>query len=136
MERKGTLRGVPLYLDFAHHPKELLCTLRTASRLGRPLAVVFEPHTYSRTKSFFDEYVRALRMPHMAGVLPIYAAREKSDGSVSSVLLAREAGIAFLSDYMHAARFLTRAAGRGCTLLLVGAGGVEEVLSYLPFLCP
>lgn len=134
MERRGSLRGVPLYLDFAHHPKELLCALRTASALGRPLAVVFEPHTYSRTKSFFDDYVRALRLPHMAGVLPIYAARETESLGISSVLLAKEAGVAFLSDYVHAARFLTRAAGKGCTLLLVGAGGVEEVLTHLPLL--
>lgn len=136
MEMRGSLRGVPLYLDFAHHPKELFCALRTASLFGRPLAVVFEPHTYSRTKTFFDEYVRALRMPHIAGVLPIYAARETETLGVSSVLLAKEAGVAFLSDYVHAARFLTRAAGKGCTLLLVGAGGVEEVLSHLPFLFP
>ncbi len=136
MEKRGVLRGVPLYLDFAHHPKELFCAIRTASRFGRPLAVVFEPHTYSRTREFFDEYVRALRMPHIAGVLPIYAAREKNDGKVSSVLLAREAGVAFLADYMHAARFLTRAAGKGCTPLLIGAGGVEEVLAFLPFLYP
>lgn len=136
MERRGSLRGVPLYLDFAHHPKELLCALRSASLFGKPLAVVFEPHTYSRTKSFFDDYVRALRMPHMAGVLPIYPARETDSLGVSSVLLAREAGVAFLSDYLHAARFLTRAAGKGCTLLLVGAGGVEGVLSHLPFLFP
>lgn len=135
MERRGSLRGVPLYLDFAHHPKELLCALRTTLRLGRPLAVVFEPHTYSRTKAFFGEYVRALRMPHIAGVLPIYAAREQDTLGVSSEKLAKEAGVAFLSDYLHAARFLSGAAGKGCTLLLVGAGGVEEVLSHLPFLC-
>lgn len=136
MERRGFLRGVPLYLDFAHHPRELLCALRSASLLGKPLAVVFEPHTYSRTKSFFEEYVRALRMPHMAGVLPIYPARECDSLGVSSVILAEAAGVAFLPDYPHAARFLTRAAGKGCTLLLVGAGGVEGVLSHLPFLLP
>lgn len=134
MEQRGSLRGVPLYLDFAHHPKELLCALRTAAAFGRPLAVVFEPHTYSRTKSFFDEYVRALRQPHIAGVLPVYASRETDPLGVSSVMLAKAAGVAFLSDYVHAARFLTRAAGKGCTLLLVGAGGVEEVLSHLPLL--
>lgn len=134
MEKRGYLRGSPLYLDFAHHPKELLSALKTASRFGRPLAAVFEPHTYSRTKTFFEEYVRLLRLPHIAGVLPIYAAREKEDPSVSSERLAREAGIDYLPDYAHAASFLVRAAGNGCTLLLVGAGGVEEVLSHLPFL--
>lgn len=136
MEKRGVLRASPVYLDFAHHPKEVFCALRTALRLGAPLAVVFEPHTYSRTKAFFGDYVRALRLPHMAGVLPIYAAREKEDLTVSSVMLAREAGVAYLSDYVHAARFLTRAAGKGCTLLLMGAGGIEEVLSHLPFLFP
>jgi len=136
MEKRGYLRGVPLYLDFAHHPKELLCALETASGFGRPVAVVFEPHTYSRTKSFFEEYVRILRVAHRAGVLPIYAAREKEDITVSSPLLAQRSGITYLADYTKAAAFLTRAAGEGCTLLLVGAGGVESVLSHLPCLYP
>ena len=73
-------------------------------------------------------------MPHMAGVLPIYAAREGKDESVSSELLAKRAGVTFLADYSHAARFLTDAAGKGCTLLVAGAGSVPEVLSHLPFL--
>jgi len=131
MEKRGYLRGVPLYLDFAHHPKELISAIKTASRFARPLALVFEPHTYSRTKSFFEEYLYALRLPHLAGVLPIYAAREEKDESVSSELLAKRAGIAYLPDYRHAARFLTDAAGRGCILLLAGAGGVEGVLDWL-----
>ncbi len=136
MEKRGYLRGSPLYLDFAHHPKELLCALKTASCFGRPVAAVFEPHTYSRTKSFFEEYVRVLRLPHMAGVLPVYAARESEDTGVSASCLAKEAGVAFLPDYAHAAQFLIRAAGKGCTLLLIGAGGVEGVLPYLPLLFP
>lgn len=136
MEKRGYLRGAPLYLDFAHHPKELFCALRTASHFGRPLAVVFEPHTYSRTKTFFEEYASVLRLPLFSGVLPVYAAREASDPTVSSSLLAARAGITFLPDYACAARFLTQAAGKGCTLLLIGAGGVEEVLSYLTLTVP
>ena len=136
MEKRGYLHGAPLYLDFAHHPKELLYAIKTVLSLGRPAALVFEPHTYSRTKAFFEEYLFALRLPHFTGVLPIYAAREKEDESVSSLLLAKRAGVTALTDYRHAARFLTDAAEKGCTLLLAGAGGVEEVLSHLPFLFP
>ena len=132
MELRGHLRTSPLYLDFAHHPRELFFSLRTAATLGAPVALVFEPHTYTRTKTFFREFVRLLRTPHMAGVLPIYAARETETLGVSSRALAEEAGVAYLPDYAHAARFLIRAAGKGCTLLLVGAGGVPSVLSYLP----
>lgn len=134
MEKRGYLRGIPLYLDFAHHPRELAFALKAASRFARPLAVVFEPHTYSRTKTFFEEYVRLLRIPHIAGVLPVYAAREPLDPTATSERLAKAAGIAFLPDYAHAAEFLTHAAGKGCTLLLIGAGGVEGVLCHLPHL--
>ncbi len=132
MEYKGQLRASPLYLDFAHHPRELFFSLRTAAALGAPVALVFEPHTYSRTKAFFREFVRLLRMPHMTGVLPIYAARETDTLGVSSHLLAEEAGVAYLPDYAHAAGFLIRAAGKGCTLLLVGAGSAPGVLGHLP----
>lgn len=131
MEKKGYLQGSPLYLDFAHHPKELFCAIKTAERFGRPVALVFEPHTYSRTKSFWKDFVHAFRRPYKAGVLPIYAAREDAVSGVSSDLLAREAGIAFLPDYPCAASFLEEAAKEGCTLLLAGAGSVEGVLSHL-----
>ena len=131
METKGSLLGVPLYLDFAHHPKELFCAIKTAESIGRPVALVFEPHTYSRTQSFWKDFVLALRLPHRAGLLPIYAARERALSGVSSDLLAREAGIAFLPDYPCAANFLKEAAKEGCILLLVGAGSVEGVLSHL-----
>ncbi|MBQ9736073.1 MAG: hypothetical protein IJV96_04735 [Clostridia bacterium] len=131
MEYKGSLRGAPLYLDFAHHPKELAALLRSADAFGRPVALVFEGHTYSRTRHFFSDYVHLLRKPHISGVLPIYAAREPGTDAVSGKALAEAARAAYLPTYEDAARFLVRAAGKGCTLLLVGAGGVEGVLPYL-----
>jgi UDP-N-acetylmuramate--alanine ligase len=105
--------------------------LRSADAFGRPVALVFEGHTYSRTKSFFGDYVQLLRLPHVCGVLPIYAAREQDTGEVSGKALAEASHAAFLPTYEEAARFLIRAAGKGCTLLLVGAGGVVGVLPYL-----
>jgi UDP-N-acetylmuramate--alanine ligase len=136
MEKCGTLRGVPLYLDFAHHPKELFCAMRTARGFGRPVAAVFEPHTYSRTKAFFEEYARVLRMPHMAGVLPIYAAREKDTGVVSSAMLSEKIPGCYLAkDFEDAKAHILESAKDGDIVMTVGAGDVfkigEELLSEL-----
>ena len=135
MEFKGTVNGADVFDDYGHHPTEIRCTLSGARSLasarGGRLFCVYQPHTYSRTKSFWKDFVHAFRRPYKAGVLPIYAAREDAVSGVSSDLLAREAGIAFLPDYPCAASFLEEAAKEGCTLLLAGAGSVEGVLSHL-----
>ena len=73
-----------------------------------------------------------LRTADFAGVLPIYAAREKKTLGMSGEKLAKEAHAAFLPDFEAAATFLQAHAGAGRTLLLAGAGDIEKVLPLLP----
>ena len=86
--------GIKLYDDYAHHPSEIMATLkafRTWYKLKKIL-VIFQPHTYSRTKTLFSEFSRAFIDADRLILTDIYAsARERHDPSISSEMLAAEA---------------------------------------------
>ena len=94
-QRKGTLaNGACLYDDYAHHPKEIIATLEGFRELYPKnqwkIIVLFQPHLFSRTKSLFTEFTESFNDADTVVVLPIYAAREEDDGTVSSGMLARD----------------------------------------------
>lgn len=84
-QHKGTLGGITIVDDYAHHPDEIRATLSAAKKMphGR-LLVVFQPHTYTRTKAFLDEFADALSLADMVILAPIYAARETDTLGISS----------------------------------------------------
>ena len=93
-EYKGELKsGAQVYDDYAHHPTEVIATLEGFREIypqGRnKIVVVFQPHLYSRTKLLFHEFSGAFSQADLVLVLPIYAAREENDGSISSEILAK-----------------------------------------------
>ena len=128
MEYQKDFYGSPLYLDYAHHPAELLAAIRSAKSVRKRVACVFEPHTYSRVSAFEEELLSALSLADSVGILPIYAAREKNVYGVSSRALAKKCGGAYLPSFASAAAFLRENAGEECALLLAGAGLIREVL--------
>jgi UDP-N-acetylmuramate--alanine ligase len=94
-EHKGTMKsGTEVYDDYAHHPTEIVATLegfREIYPLGqKKITVVFQPHLYSRTKLLLADFAKAFGQADRVIILPIYAAREEDDGTVSSQILAEE----------------------------------------------
>ncbi len=90
-EYKGkTASGADLYDDYAHHPTEIAKTLEAAREKfpNKKLVVFFHPHLYSRTRDLFDDFVSALAAADYAYILPVFAAREPFDPSVSNEALA------------------------------------------------
>lgn len=89
-EDKGQVREVQYYDDYAHHPAEIAATV-TAAKEWEPnkrIVFAFQPHTYSRTKKLFSEFVATLALADEVLLLPIYAsAREQVDSSISSEML-------------------------------------------------
>lgn len=88
-EYKGDLQGMKMYDDYAHHPTEIRVTIE-AFREKFPnykIIVTFQPHLYSRTKLLFADFVDSLSLADEVLLLPIYAAREPHDETVSSQLL-------------------------------------------------
>ncbi len=88
-EYVGTINGASIYDDYAHHPTEIKATISSAKNMQyNKLWVVFQPHTYTRTYTLFDEFVKAFEEADNVIITDIYAAREKDTGLVSSKQLA------------------------------------------------
>lgn len=90
-EYKGELPGgATLYDDYAHHPTAIGKTIEAAREkfLGKKIVLFFHPHLYSRTRDLFDDFAKALAKADTVYILPVYAAREAHDPTVSNVMLA------------------------------------------------
>ena len=81
----GSFAGVTIADDYAHHPQEISASLATALNYPhQKLWVVFQPHTYTRTRAFLDEFAEALSMADEVILADIYAARETDNLGISS----------------------------------------------------
>ena len=126
MEFKGTYHGAKLYDDYAHHPDELAATIEAVRSMGEGrLVLAFQPHTYSRTKALFDDFVRELKKADVVVLAEIYAARESNTVGVSSADLAREVpGSVFCETLPEVTEFLRRVVQPGDIVLTMGAGDI------------
>ncbi len=126
---KGEYNGARIYDDYAHHPDELHALLDMARSLPHErLVCAFQPHTYTRTKALFDDFVRELRTVDVAVLAEIYAAREKNDVGVSSRdLCARIPGSAYCATLKETAETLKHIIRPGDLVLTVGAGDIYRV---------
>ncbi|HEY3436903.1 MAG TPA: UDP-N-acetylmuramate--L-alanine ligase [Actinotalea sp.] len=132
-ELRGTAGGVRVVDDYAHHPTEVAALLRAARQVagaGRVL-VLFQPHLFSRTATFAEEFGAALGLADVAIVTDVYAAREDPDPAVTGELITRHVPepttTAFIPDRFEAAAALGRLARPGDLVLTVGAGDVTEL---------
>ena len=125
-EYKGEYNGAKIYDDYAHHPDELHALLTTAKGLGyKRLIVAFQPHTYTRTANFFDQFVEELKIPDIAVVAEIYAAREQNTMGISSADLCRNIpGSIYCSTLEKTSNHLRELAQPGDLILTVGAGDI------------
>lgn len=88
LELKYDKRNIKIYDDYGHHPSEVLSSLKSLKDIDKKrLIVVFQPHTYSRTKQFYKEFAKSLSAADKVYLLPVYAAREKEIKRVSSKLI-------------------------------------------------
>ncbi len=138
-EYKGEINGVTVIDDYAHHPTEIKATLSTAKKINHnKIYCVFQPHTYTRTKTLFDEFTTAFDDADELILMDIYAAREKDTGIVSSDMLGdaiRKRGIKCTNVHSHneAMEYVKSKTDKDDLLLTVGAGDV--VIVGEKFLC-
>ena len=134
-EFKGECGGALVYDDYAHHPSELHALFDAARQMtgtGGRLICAFQPHTYTRTKAFFDDFVRELSRPDLTVLADIFAAREKNTVGVSSAdLAARIPGAVYLPTFPEITQFLRDTAREGDLILTVGAGELNLVADEL-----
>ena len=130
---KGSVNGITIIDDYAHHPDEITATLKAARNYPhRETWVIFQPHTYSRTKLLYDQFVEALSHADHVILADIYAARETDTLGVSSELLAqsiRERGTDayYLPDFKSIEDFVLKKCMHDDLLITMGAGNVVTI---------
>ena len=86
-------KGIKIIDDYAHHPTEIKVTIEAAKKNeGKKVNVIFQPHRYSRTKFFFDDFVEALKLADKLILMPIYSAGEENIYDITSEKLAEMVG--------------------------------------------
>ncbi len=128
-QHKGEYHGAMIYDDYAHHPGELHVLLDTARTLGYERVIcAFQPHTYSRTKALFGDFVQELKRPDITLLAEIYAAREKNTVGISSKDIADAIPGAIYSPTLEdVTERLKELARPGDLILTVGAGDIYQV---------
>jgi UDP-N-acetylmuramate--alanine ligase len=126
MQFKGKFNGADVYDDYAHHPDELAATLEAVKGLDYDrVLVAFQPHTYTRTKALFDDFVRQLRKADALVVAEIYAARERNTVGISSRdLVAEIPGAVYCETLQQVTDYLRTEAKTGDMILTIGAGDI------------
>ena len=126
LEYKGTFQGADVYDDYAHHPGELAATLDAVATMGyKRVILAFQPHTYTRTKALFSDFVEQLRKPDVAVLAEIYAARERNTVGVSSRdFLEHVPGSIYCATLPEVTECLRGLAQPGDLILTVGAGDI------------
>lgn len=129
----GEVGGATVIDDYAHHPDEIRATLSAASNYPhKKLWCVFQPHTYTRTKAFLNEFADCLTLADAVILTDIYAAREKNDGTVSSQQLAgliadKGKEVYYLPSFGEVEDFLLENLSQGDMLITMGAGDVGNI---------
>ena len=128
-EFKGRINGADIYDDYAHHPGEIKVLLDAVKLLDYKRAIiVFQPHTYTRTKALFGDFQAELTRADVLYLTDIYAAREQNSVGVSSLELADAIpGSRFVSDFKDLENELRTIALPGDIILTVGAGDIYKV---------
>ena len=134
-EKKGERAGVLVVDDYAHQPTEIRATLAAARSgyPGRRIVALFQPHLFSRTRDFAQEFGDSLRGADVPIVAPIYAARETPEEGVSARLIADAApGIEFLDrSNSEIVNEMRRRLGPRDLFITMGAGDVHEIAEEL-----
>ncbi|MEV6912347.1 UDP-N-acetylmuramate--L-alanine ligase [Amycolatopsis sp. NPDC051071] len=131
-EFKGRSGDVRVYDDYAHHPTEVdaqLRAVRTAAGAGRVI-VVFQPHLYSRTKTFSKEFAAALSLADEVVVLDVFGAREEPEPGVSGALIADQISgpaVHYQPAFDVAAKLAADLVKPGDLLVTMGAGDVTQL---------
>ncbi|MEG0132888.1 MAG: UDP-N-acetylmuramate--L-alanine ligase [Clostridium sp.] len=129
-ELKGSKNNVTVIDDYAHHPTEILAHLNACKNYPhKDLYVVFQPHTYTRTITLFEEFSKAFDGVNHLILADIYAAREADTGIVSSTKLgdairARGVNAINYNDFDSIVSHLKSHTKEGDLILTVGAGDV------------
>lgn len=127
-ETVGTLHGITIIDDYAHHPTEIRATLEAAKALPhRKVWAVFQPFTYSRTARHLDGFAQALSIADEVVVSDIMGSRETNTWNVSSSQITdRLPGSHFIPGFQEISQFVAEQAQEGDLIVTMGGGNVYQ----------
>ena len=132
-EYVGTYSNIDVYDDYAHHPSEIMATAKAMkNKTYRQSWVIFQPHTYSRTKALLPDFAEALLEFDNIIITDIYAAREKNTYGVHSKDLVRKISdlgknALYIADFDDIAKYIKGHACPHDLIITMGAGTVVDV---------
>ncbi len=122
--------GVPVYLDYAHHPTEIKASLAAFSDMNyKHILCVFQSHTYSRTYSLYDEFLSSFKDATQLILSPIYSAREKNTYSINEEEMAKELGATYIDSFEKIAQAI-KESDADCVIIM-GAGDIDKLKNYI-----
>jgi UDP-N-acetylmuramate--alanine ligase len=133
-EKKGEVNGVTVYDDYAHHPTECRVTLVGAKAGWRRRTIcVFQPHLYSRTRDFYEEFAKAFLSADVLIVTDVYPAREEPIQGISGELIVNAAKLfghknaIYVPDKKAVADTLMSVVKKDDIVIMMGAGDVWKL---------
>ena len=132
-EKKGEYNGAVIMDDYAHHPTEIKATIEAASKFEeKRIVCVFQPHTYSRTRTLWNEFVSAFDGVDELVLVDIFPAREVFDGKTRSEDLAEEikkrgVNAKYAESFEKACEYFKKTLSDGDIFFTMGAGDVYKI---------
>ncbi len=132
-QTKGSVDGIKVIDDYAHHPSEVKATLSAAKNARyKKIWCVFQPHTYTRTKAFLNDFAQAFADADQVIISDIYAAREADKGEIHAKVLAdkiSESGkpCVYINGFDAIADYLDKNVSSEELIITMGAGDISKV---------
>jgi UDP-N-acetylmuramate--alanine ligase len=136
-ELLGNYKGLNFFADYAHHPKEIKATLLSFKEKREEYIMVFQPHTYSRTKFLMEEFIEALKDEKLLIVYKTYPAREEYDMAGSAKTLyerikrVSSGKVLYVEDEKELYDLIEKNRLGYDGVLFLGAGDIYYVAQYL-----
>lgn len=131
-EDLGNYKGARCVADYAHHPNEIAALLHTVKTIEKKkLYVIFQPHTYSRTRAMLQKFVSVLSRIDNLIIYKTYPAREYYDDAGSALTLSKNLKKSCYASSEQDLRFLLRDVKRDDLILVLGAGDIYDVFKRM-----
>ena len=137
LEYKGMVNGAQIYDDYGHHPTEIVATSKALMHKQYNKSwIVFQPHTYSRTKNLLDDFAKALLNFDNIIILDIYAASEKNTYGINSKDLVNKIislgkNALYIPEFDECVKYIKENIQTNDIILTQGAGTVTQIGSML-----
>lgn len=133
LEYKGSLNGIDIIDDYAHHPTEIKSTLGAIrNKYANNIYCIFQPHTFTRTKLLLNSFAESFEDADRIIIPDIYAAREKDYGDIHSrmlidAIIKNGKKAIYLGTFEEVKKYLINNAKPGDCIVTMGAGDVYEI---------